>query len=201
MTLWYQVLRNGALDELSPSLIGGFLKEVELLSDSRLKDLLSSTLESRSPKEPLTPPETLVLKSIHPGTVSLCKRCPRRWTTSHLWVPLRKSCLFKVYVNETLKTYQKIGIRVSDKDRQRVEATPHRIISRRVLEIYDDFPFATFQEEEVEGKTPEEAFSVYAQKLERKTKQLDLLADTLWSFLSFSQVSFPLLDGVGSPSP
>jgi len=96
---------------------------------------------------------------------------------------------------------------VSGKDRQRVEATPHRIISRRVLELYDDFPFATFQEKEVEGKTPEEAFLMHVQKLQRKTKQLDLLSHALWSFLSFpshlsfsSHVSSPLLDGVGSPS-
>lgn len=128
--------------------------------------------------------------------MSLCKRCPKQWKTPRPWIPLRKSSLFKVYVKETLKTYKKIGIRVSKKDRQRVEATPHRIVSRRVLEIYDDLPLFTFKANEVEGMTPEDAIKM----CDVTSKQPGLPSHSPHSFLSSAQVSSPLPDGAGSPS-
>jgi len=95
-----------------------------------------------------------------PRWVQIVRRYPREWKATKvkqvLGCVLRKRSPFHYYVEALLKRWAAIGIRLSAKDRQRAEAIPHRRLSRTRIEVYTDFPVASWLTEQVEGRSDEE---------------------------------------------
>jgi hypothetical protein len=87
--------------------------------------------------------------------VQVVRRQAKTWQVTNpkqvLACVLRRRSPFDCYVEHLLKRWAEIGIRVSERDKQRAEETPHRRISRTKVEIYTDSPVATWNPRDVHG--------------------------------------------------
>lgn len=95
-----------------------------------------------------------------PGWVRLVRRHSKVWKVTKwkevLGCMVKKRSPFYYYVKDLLTRWSSIGIRVSNKDRRRAEAIPHRRLSRTQIEVYTDFPVKAWTLDQVKGRSDEE---------------------------------------------